>query len=100
MAETINKFFTKGKPIFLEGRLSFDSWTGKDGKKHSRHRVTMESFQFLPDGQRREAGQDRDEPRGNPPGSGSSGRVDDPGYDRNRDYGDEGQSIPDQDIPF
>ncbi|HUV67555.1 MAG TPA: single-stranded DNA-binding protein [Sedimentisphaerales bacterium] len=101
-AETVNKFFTKGKPIFLEGRLSFDSWTGQDGKKHSKHRVTMESFQFLPDGQRREAGQDRDEPRGNPQGSGSSGRVEDPGYDQNRDYAGEAnrQSIPDDDIPF
>jgi single-strand DNA-binding protein len=30
MAENINKFFSKGKPIFLEGRLTFDSWTAQD----------------------------------------------------------------------
>ena len=48
MAENINKFFTKGKPIFLEGRLTYDSWTAQDGSKKSRLRVTVENFQFLP----------------------------------------------------
>lgn len=48
MAENINKFFSKGKPIFLEGRLTYDSWTAQDGTKKSRIRVTVENFQFLP----------------------------------------------------
>ncbi len=48
MAENINKFFNKGKPIFLEGRLTYDSWTAQDGTKKSRLRVTVENFQFLP----------------------------------------------------
>ncbi|MHC4122935.1 MAG: single-stranded DNA-binding protein [Planctomycetota bacterium] len=46
-AETINKYLAKGNPVFLEGRLTFDSWTGQDGTKRSRHRVTVERFQFL-----------------------------------------------------
>jgi single-strand DNA-binding protein len=48
MAENINKFFSKGKPIFLEGRLTYDSWTAQDGTKKSRLRITVENFQFLP----------------------------------------------------
>ncbi len=48
MAENINKYFSKGKPIFLEGRLTFDSWTAQDGSKRSKLRVTVENFQFLP----------------------------------------------------
>lgn len=48
MAENINKFFNKGKPMFLEGRLTYDSWTAQDGTKKSRIRVTVENFQFLP----------------------------------------------------
>jgi single-strand DNA-binding protein len=48
MAENINKYFKKGKPIFLEGRLTFDSWTAQDGSKKSKLRVTVENFQFLP----------------------------------------------------
>ena len=46
-AETINKYMTKGNPIFIEGRLTFNSWTGQDGAKRSKHRVTVEAFQFL-----------------------------------------------------
>ena len=46
-AENINKYLSKGRPLFLEGRLTFDSWTAQDGTKRSKHRVTVESFQFL-----------------------------------------------------
>jgi single-strand DNA-binding protein len=47
-AENINKYLTKGRLIFLEGRLTFESWTAQDGTKRSRHRITVENFQFLP----------------------------------------------------
>jgi len=46
-AETINKYLSKGRPIFIEGRLDFNSWTAQDGTKRSKHRVTVENFQFL-----------------------------------------------------
>lgn len=46
-AETLNKYVNKGDPLFIEGRLSFDSWTAQDGSKRSKHRVTIENFQFL-----------------------------------------------------
>lgn len=46
-AENLNKFCKKGNPLFVEGRLTFDFWTAKDGSKHSKHRVTVESFQLL-----------------------------------------------------
>jgi single-strand DNA-binding protein len=47
LAENINKYLKKGMPLFVEGRLTFDSWTGKDGSKHSKHRVTVENFKFI-----------------------------------------------------
>jgi single-strand DNA-binding protein len=78
MAENINKFFNKGKPIFLEGRLTYDTWTAQDGTKRSRHRVTVENFQFLPgtgggSGQADSGhGADRGAPQG-PPQSGTPG---------------------------
>ncbi len=46
-AETINKYLAKGRSVFVEGRLTFDSWTGQDGTKRSKHRITVENFQFL-----------------------------------------------------
>ena len=30
-AEVINQYFTKGKPIFIEGRLKYDQWEDKQG---------------------------------------------------------------------
>ncbi|MHC4912296.1 MAG: single-stranded DNA-binding protein [Planctomycetota bacterium] len=46
-AENINKYLTKGRALFVEGRLTFDTWTAQDGTKRSKHRVTVENFQFL-----------------------------------------------------
>ena len=82
-AENINKYMSKGRPIFIEGRLTFDTWTAQDGSKRSRHRITVETFHFLPNA-------------GGGPGQG------------NREYGSEpdpqpsqGNSpVPDDDIPF
>ncbi len=46
-AENINKYMSKGKPLFIEGRLDFDQWTAQDGSKRSKHRVTVENFRFV-----------------------------------------------------
>ena len=46
-AENINKYLKKGMPVFIEGRLTFDSWTAQDGTKRSKHRVTVENFRFI-----------------------------------------------------
>ena len=46
-AETIGQYMTKGKPILIEGRLQFDMWEGKDGVKRSKHRISIERFQFV-----------------------------------------------------
>jgi single-strand DNA-binding protein len=46
-AENINKYLTKGRSLFVEGRLTFNTWTSQDGTKRSKHRVTVENFQFL-----------------------------------------------------
>jgi len=45
-AETVNKYFKKGDPIFVEGRLKYDSWE-KDGRRQSRLRIFVENFEFL-----------------------------------------------------
>lgn len=45
-AENMAKFFSKGRPVFIEGRLKLDQWE-KDGQKHSKIRVVVETFQFV-----------------------------------------------------
>ena len=47
-AEVINQYFQKGKPIFIEGRLKFDSWEDKQGGgKRSKLTVVIENCQFV-----------------------------------------------------
>lgn len=47
-AETIAKFLTKGRPLFVEGRLKLDQWDDKtSGQKRSKLKVVLENFQFL-----------------------------------------------------
>jgi len=48
-AETIAKYFTKGKPIYVRGRLQTRSWD-KDGVKQYRTEIVADNFQFLNDG--------------------------------------------------
>ena len=45
-AEVVSQYLKKGAPIFIEGRLSLDSWE-QDGQKKSRLRVVGENFQFI-----------------------------------------------------
>jgi single-strand DNA-binding protein len=46
-AEVINKYCKKGNPLFIEGRLTFDSWQAQDGTKRSKLKVTVENFEFI-----------------------------------------------------
>ena len=47
-AENIAKFFTKGSPILIEGRLRQESWTDKEsGKQRSKLLVVLERFEFV-----------------------------------------------------
>lgn len=59
--ENINKYVKKGQPLFVEGRLTFDSWTAQDGTKRNKLKVTVDNFQFVPTGEKQENQQRQDE---------------------------------------
>ena len=47
-AEVIQKYCKKGKSLYVEGRLRYDSWEDKNGHgKRSKLSVVVENFQFL-----------------------------------------------------
>jgi single-strand DNA-binding protein len=46
-AEVMAQYLTKGKPVFVEGRLKLDQWQDKDGNNRSKLKVVIESFQFI-----------------------------------------------------
>lgn len=56
-AETMNRYLQKGSPIFIEGRLQYETWEDKEKVKRSKYKVVAEKIQFL--GQSKSGG-DRD----------------------------------------
>ncbi|MEP4077603.1 single-stranded DNA-binding protein [Haloferula sp.] len=50
-AENAQKYLTKGRGVFVEGRLQLDTWEDKtSGQKRSKLKIVAETLQFLPDG--------------------------------------------------
>jgi single-strand DNA-binding protein len=50
-AENAQKYLTKGRGVFIEGRLQMDTWDDKTtGQKRSKLKVVADNLQFLPDG--------------------------------------------------
>ena len=46
-AEVVGEYFTKGRPILVDGSLKYDSWEADDGTKRNRLRVRLQRFQFV-----------------------------------------------------
>lgn len=85
--ETINQYFRKGDPIFVEGNLKYDSWEDKQGggKRHKLS-VNVQSFQFVGGSK-----------GGNGSASGSGGSA---GGRQDAEPAQVGEGIAEDDIPF
>ncbi|KKL52281.1 hypothetical protein LCGC14_2287050 [marine sediment metagenome] len=46
-ATNIHKYFQKGRPIFIEGRLKLDNWVTPEGAKRSKIKIIAENFNFV-----------------------------------------------------
>ena len=46
-AENIAKFFRKGDPILVEGRIHTNKWVGSDGEERQRQEVVVDRFHFV-----------------------------------------------------
>ncbi len=47
-AEVMGQYLSKGRPVFIEGRLKLDQWDDREtGKKRSKLKVVVENFQFV-----------------------------------------------------
>lgn len=45
-AENLGRFFSKGSGIFITGKLKLDQWETEGGEKRSKHKVTVDDWQF------------------------------------------------------
>lgn len=94
-AEAVGKFFTKGRAIFVEGRLKLDQWETKEGEKRSAIRVVLDNFEFVDSKQESGAAQTYNSQPNNP--STTSNKSD----DKSSDVQDQsGSSDLDDDVPF
>ncbi len=100
----ISEYFSKGRPIFIEGRLKYDSWETADGRR-TKISVVAENFQFLgrpgaaPEGQ--QAGGAQSERTGSKKERGSGGsqpRSAEESPPKEREQ--EGFDVSDDEIPF
>lgn len=51
-AETASQYLTKGRQVYIEGRLRVEEWTDKDGKPRHTLEVTATDMQFIGGAQR------------------------------------------------
>ncbi len=52
LAELCGKLLTKGKKVFLEGRITYRSFTGRDGQQRSITEIVLDDFIVFGDGRK------------------------------------------------
>ena len=86
LAEQCNQFLTKGRLVYVEGRLRTHSWEGQDGQRRTRNEIVADRVSFL----------DRQGQSSAPLPEGQ-GRTNDTGLNNGYSGADE---IDPEDIPF
>lgn len=87
-AEVMAQYLSKGRPVFIEGRLKLDSWQDQQGQNRSKLRVVVENFQFIDAG------------GAGGPGGGGGGGGGSRQYSQGASQNDDLPPITDDDIPF
>ncbi len=54
-AETASQYLTKGRPVYIEGRIRMEEWTDRDGKQRYTLEVHATDMQFIGGGRGDEA---------------------------------------------
>ena len=47
LAEQCNQFLTKGRLVYVEGRLRMHTWEGQDGQRRARNEIVADRVKFL-----------------------------------------------------
>ena len=45
--QVVMEYFSRGKPILVEGKLRYRSWEDDQGNKNSKHSLVMDRFSFV-----------------------------------------------------
>jgi single-strand DNA-binding protein len=93
-AETCSQYLTKGRPIFVEGRLQSRSWEAQDGQKRSTIEVRADRVQFLGKAQTSEAEEEAVLNKEEANGFLAEGEV------KEKPQQDTGSTSPEEEVPF
>ena len=94
LAETVNQYLTKGRRVYVEGRLKSSTWQGQDGQTHFRNEIIAEKVLFLDGtGDQQGSGQSW---QGGPPPTG----PDEGGSPGDGGSGDGGSDEGEDDLPW
>ncbi|MEM7577952.1 MAG: single-stranded DNA-binding protein [Planctomycetota bacterium] len=97
-AELIQQYVSKGRPLFVEGKLRFDQWDDKNtGQKRSKLKVIVDTFQFM--GGRNEDAGGGNYNRGPASSSGGNNAGSQPNYAA-PSSGPVHEPVDEDDIPF
>ncbi|MEZ5306971.1 MAG: single-stranded DNA-binding protein [Pyrinomonadaceae bacterium] len=87
-AETASKYLSKGKPIYIEGRLKLEEWTDREGNPRQTLEVNASDMQFIGS-------------RNDDMSFAASGNANEFGSaPQSSDQGDSGSGPEEDDIPF
>jgi single-strand DNA-binding protein len=62
LAEIAGNYLTKGRKVYLEGRIETRDWTGQDGIKRFRTEIVVDNLIMLDGGNRNEVNQNNNAP--------------------------------------
>ncbi len=62
LAELCSKLLTKGRKVYLEGRLAYRSFVGKDGQQRNITEIVLDDFIVFSDGRRVSSGDEIESP--------------------------------------
>lgn len=101
LADLAEAYLVKGKQCYLEGRLQLDTWDDKQtGQKRSKHKIVVDTIQFLDSREGGEGGGETSAPRSmNRPAS-TPARSAPANTGRSYDDMDTPSGESDSDIPF
>lgn len=93
-AEVMAQYLSKGRPVFIQGRLKLDTWQDQQGQNRSKLKVVVENFQFV-------GGRDGGGGGASQGGGGGSRQEFQPSPSGGSGGGGGGHTpVPDDDIPF
>ncbi len=76
-AETASQYLTKGRPVYIEGRLRVEEWTDRDGKARHTLEVHGTDMQFIGGGRGEEAPMEKAAAAGGAPAAEQPDMADD-----------------------